>query len=371
MHIFVIGALSESIVNFRGELIKSMISEGHKVTALAGKADPAIIEKILKLGANFIEIPISRTSLNPFVDIKTFFAVIQATRRCRPDIILAYTIKPVVWGGIAARLLGVRFYAIITGLGYAFNGIGFKRKLVRGVASFLYSIALKSSEIVFFQNIDNRDVFLSKKIILIHQSEIIDGSGVDSNFFQYSELPKTNFTFLCVCRLLKEKGLREYAEAAKTVMKSKKDVVFLLVGPVDNSPDSISSDEVFNWVNSGYLQYKGEVSDVREYIRQSHVFVLPSYHEGIPRSILEAMAMGRPILTTNAVGCKETVLDEINGFKVPIKSADALAEKMIWFIENKNRLSEMGKKSRELIEKKFEVKIINQKLMRSMQLIGI
>ena len=283
-----------------------------------------------------------------------------------PDKILSYAIKPVIWSGLASKFCKTDFYALITGLGFAFQGTSFKRKLLTRLVVFLYRVALKKSKAVIFQNKDNLNLFVDKGIVPISKTYLVNGSGVDIEKFNVEAFPKGSINFLCLSRLLTEKGLREYAAAAKIVKKKFLNVVFNLVGAEDTSPDGIPLDEVNKW--SEYINYKGSTMDVRSHIKNAHVYVLPSYHEGIPRSTLEAMSMGRAIITTDATGCKETVENGVNGFKVSVRSINELAEKMIWFIEHPEQVELMGNESRRIAVEKFDVHKVNKKMLDIMNL---
>lgn len=285
----------------------------------------------------------------------------------QPDYVLSYTIKPIVWAGIALRWSpNARFTALITGLGYAFQGQSFVRKVLRWIVSKLYTFSLKRADRVIFQNSDNLNYFVHKGFVSKSKTHIVNGSGVNTEYYNVTKLPEGHVNFLCVSRLLGEKGLREYATASKIVKIKFPKVTFDLVGPTDSSPDAISLEEVTSW--SDYLKYNGATNDVRPFIEKCHVFVLPSYHEGLPRGTLEAMSMGRPVLTTDAIGCKETVEDGKNGFKVPVKSAEAIAKKMIWFIENIGKVEEMGLVSRKIVQNKFDVHQVNKEMLKIMEI---
>ena len=295
-----------------------------------------------------------------------FINFFKIFKKQSPDIILLYAIKPVIWGGLATKFFKTNFFALITGLGFAFQGTSFKRKLLTKIVIFLYRAALKKSKAVIFQNKDNLNLFVDKGIVPKSKTFLVNGSGVNTEKFNLEPLPNESINFLCLSRLLTEKGLREYSAAAKIVKKKYPNTVFNLVGAEDTSPDAISLEEVLNWAD--YINYKGATIDVRPHIKNSHVYVLPSYHEGLPRSILEAMSMGRPVITTNATGCKDTVENGINGFKVPIGSVDKLVEKMIWFIEHPNNIETMGIKSRKIVLEKFDVRKVNRKMLEIMKL---
>tara|TARA_B110000211_G_scaffold234230_1_gene302986 strand:+ start:1458 stop:2573 length:1116 start_codon:yes stop_codon:yes gene_type:complete len=361
-----VGVEPDSLLNFRGDLLKILANSSLSVTIITKPLDKNQKIKLESLGVDSEHVDFSRNGLNPATDLKTLFNLFLKFRAIQPDIILAYTIKPIIWGGLASRLYKTNFYSLITGLGFAFQGDSFKRKLLTKLVVFLYKIALKNSKAVIFQNTNNRDVFVSKGIVELSKTHIVNGSGVNLEKYNVENLPRSGIKFLCLSRLLGEKGLREYAEAAKIVKDKFPDVRFDLVGPEDSSPDAILLNEVNSW--SGYINYKGSAADVRPYIKDSHVYVLPSYHEGLPRSTLEAMSMGRPVLTTNAVGCKETVEEGVNGFMVPVGSIIKLAEKMIWYIENKDKIQSMGEESRRIVENKFDVHKVNKEML---QILGV
>jgi len=369
MKVCVIGADSSSLVNFRGELIKSIVDNGHVVIAMASGARTSEIDSVESLGAQYIDYPVQRNGLNPLTDLKTLLSLLKIFKAEKPDVVLAYTIKPVIWGGVAARFYPqIKFYGLITGLGFAFQPGGLKRTLLTSIVASLYRFALLKAPKVIFQNPDNLQVFCDKKIIKNEQAVRVNGSGVDLSHFVKSIPTANQFIFLTIARLLGEKGLREYAAAAKIVKQQYPDVVFQLVGPEDPSPDGISIDEVNKWHKDGCVEYLGAKADVRPHLTDCNVFVLASYHEGMPRTVLEAMATGRPILTTNVPGCKETVIDGANGFLVEKKNIEQLVEKMCWFIENQNKWQEMADKSRELAIERFDVHKVNEIIIHIMGL---
>jgi len=364
--IIIIASESTSFFNFRSELIRAISELKYSVTTISNPMSVQQSNEIASWECAAMTVVFSRNGLNLITDFKTLFNLFLQFRSIQPDIILAYTIKPVIWGGLSARFCKADFYALITGLGFAFHGKSLQRKFLTKLVTFLYKIALKNSKAVIFQNTDNRDVFVSKGIVELSKTHVVNGSGVDLEKYNVESLPRGGIKFLCLSRLLGEKGLREYAEAAKIVKNKFPDAEFNLIGPEDSSPDAILLNEVDTW--SDYINYKGSTDDVRPYIKDSHVYVLPSYHEGLPRSTLEAMSMGRPVLTTNAVGCKETVKEGINGFKVSVKSSEMLAKKMIWFIENSGQIGKMGIESRKMAENKFDVHKVNKEMLKIMEI---
>ncbi|KOY22931.1 glycosyl transferase family 1 [Vibrio parahaemolyticus] len=368
MKIMFIGALPSSLYNFRGELIKSIHFSQLKVVTVASGAKKREIDIIEALPSNYIDIPINRNGLNPFKDLYTALEFFLMFKKHSPELVLAYTIKPIIWGGLAAKFANIpSFYAMITGLGYAFQKGGVAKNLLNVLVKFLYRSALKKSKGVIFQNRDNMQVFIDEGIVPKEKCFLVNGSGVDLSHYNLSPLPSTPH-FLLIARLLGDKGIREYAQAAKLVKQKYPEAVFELVGPEDPSPDGIKLDEVHQWTESGAIKYSGATTDVRPFIENCAIYVLPSYHEGMPRTVLEAMAMGRPILTTDVPGCRETVIDGENGWLVEKANEEQLAEKMIWFIENQEKWQEMGKSSHDMAYEKFDVHKVNAEILKIMGL---
>lgn len=367
--VVVVGALPESLINFRGNLLKALVASGHEVTAMAAAADPAFVTQLAVLGVGFKPYPVQRNGMNPVKDLQTYFALRKAFKELKPDVVLSYTIKPVIWGGLALRgITGSRFYSLITGLGFAFQDGNFPRKFLTRLVIWLYYAALSKASCVIFQNRDNKNLFISMGLVDKDKCAVVNGSGVDLDQFTVKPLSSRGVIFLAIGRLLGEKGFREYAKAAELIKARYPKATFRLLGPDDPSPDGIPLSEVSDWQAKGWIGYLGESSDVRPFLSDCHIFVLPSYHEGMPRTVLEAMAMGRPILTTDVPGCRETVVPGENGYLVPKGDTAALAERMIWFIENRNEWMRMGMRSRALAEERFDVHNVNKKLLKIMGL---
>lgn len=365
----IIGALPQSLLNFRGDLLKALVAAGHDVTAMAGEDVPKVRTALAALGVGFRAFPVQRNGMNPRNDLQTLLALRKAFRELKPDVVLAYTIKPIVWGGLAlCGNPGPRFYALVTGLGFAFQEGGLVRRLLTAVVTGLYRRSLARSSRVIFQNPDNRQLFIDRKIVAKEQCALVNGSGVDLAGFDVMPLPAGGVVFLTIGRLLGEKGFREYAQAARLVKERYPDAIFRLVGPADPSPDGIPLAEIEQWQAAGWVDYPGATDDVRPYLADCHIYVLPSYHEGMPRTVLEAMAMGRPVLTTDVPGCRETVIPGENGWLVPKADAEALAERMIWFIEHRDQWQRMGQRSRQMAEERFDVHKVNRELMEIMGL---
>jgi glycosyltransferase involved in cell wall biosynthesis len=262
---------------------------------------------------------------------------------------------------------------MITGLGYTFTFVdSLKKKILNRIVAFLYKISLVGVESIFFQNNNDRDHFIKNKLIS-NKVKIcrIMGSGVDINHFKHTKIRSEKVSFLLIARLLNDKGIREYVAAAAIVKKQKpnENITFSLLGPFDSNPSAIQPKIISEWVNLGLINYEGESDDVRPFIENCSVFVLPSYREGMPRSVLEAMSMGRAIITTDAPGCRDTVVDNVNGFLVPVKSVKELSNAMIRCIDNHESLVKMGLKSRQFIEEKFDVDKVNEVILKQMEVL--
>lgn len=373
MKIVVIASLPSSLVNFRGQLLAALVKAGHEVHAVA----PGLVmdlqtkARLDAMGISGHDIAMTRTGLNPLADLRTLFALQRLLRAIAPQATLGYTIKPVIWGSLAAAMAGVpRRFALITGLGYAFTGsVKGKRRLVQTVARWLYRRALARCELVFFQNPDDQQVFRDLDLLpATARSVVVNGSGVDTLAFAPALLPALPVQFLLIARLLGDKGIREYAEAADLVRARHPDIGCHLVGGADSNPDAIDSAEIAKWVAAGTLIAHGELSDVRPSIAACHVYVLPSYREGTPRTVLEAMAMGRAIITADAPGCRETTQSGVNGYLVPVADAAALAEAMLKFVDHPELIARMGQQSRQIAEEKYDVHKVNVQILAEMNL---
>ncbi|MDK9688104.1 glycosyltransferase family 4 protein [Halomonas sp. LC1] len=369
--IFVIASLAESLINFRGPLIKNLNTAGYEVHAAAPglTANSVAAKRLSELGVVCHDVLMSRASTNPVADVKTLLALYRLFLKIQPDTVLGYTIKPVIYGTLAAWLAKVpKRYALITGLGYAFTGeaVG-KRGLVQRLARGLYTQALKRANLVFFQNPDDEALFRELGLLKASvPSCVVNGSGIDTRRFDVVPLTNQAPTFLLIARLLGDKGIREYVAAAAHVRERYPKAVFRLVGGLDENPDSITRQELDQWVAEGNIEYLGRLEDVRPAIAGCSVYVLPSYREGTPRTVLEAMAMGRAIITTDAPGCRETVVEGDNGLLVPVKSVEALATAMQRFIEHPELAMSMGKRSRAIAEKKYDVHKVNAVMLTAM-----
>jgi glycosyltransferase involved in cell wall biosynthesis len=368
LKIVVVGGAARSLVNFRGPLLEAMVSRGHEVIACAPDASEDVRGKLADMGVKYCHVPIKRAGMNPAGDLMTAFHLFCLFRRRRPDAVLGYTAKPVIWGCLAARAAGVSAaYAMITGLGYAFvGGGGLRQHAVGQVAAVLYRAALAGTKAVFFQNPDDLADFKKRNLLKNGaRTVLINGSGVDLDHYPLSPLPDAP-VFLLMARLIGDKGISEYREAARRVRAKYPQARFLLAGGFDENPAAMSKEEIRRWQEEGNIEYLGRLEDVRPAIAQSRIYVLPSYREGTPRTVLEAMSMGRPVITTDAPGCRETVEHGVNGFLVPVKDSGALAEIMEKFIEQPSLAESMGRESRRIAEQKYDVHKVNRVILEVM-----
>lgn len=377
MKFLILASLADSLTGFRKPLIQALVSQSMEVHAAAPEliSNTKVLNELSVMGVTCHDAPLSRTGMNPVSDLKAMFSLLGLMKKIQPDYFLGYTIKPVIYGNLAAWLASVPHrFVLITGLGYTFiGGHGFKRKLASKLAYILYKEALSKTHKAFFQNPDDEALFRQAGLLPADvPSIVVNGSGVPVH--EYPNTPAPNYeypTFLLIARLLGDKGVREYAAAAQIVKLQYPKVEFGLVGRIDINPNSISQNELDNWVNNGVLVAHGQQSDVKPFIAACSVYVLPSYREGTPRTVLEAMSMGRAIITTDAPGCCETVIDGDNGFLVPVKDVDALAAAMLKFIEQPELIASMGKRSREIAEQKYDVHKVNHHMLSEMGIVPV
>lgn len=371
MNYLLLAGLADSFINFRGPLIVALKLKGFHVHVAAPdlQVGHPMRTQLEALGLQVHNIPMSRTGTNPVADLKTLWALWRLMRRVKPQAVLGYTIKPVIYGTLAAWLAGVpQRFALITGLGYAFQGNGSRGRL-QALVQHLYAVALSRVHKVFFQNPDDHTLFRQRGLLTASTpSCVVNGSGVDVASFAVQPLPAGAVNFLLIARLLGDKGVREFVAAARLVKAMHPQTQFTLVGWIDSNPDAIKQHELDDWVNTGVLNFLGRLADVRPAIAACSVYVLPSYREGTPRTVLEAMAMGRAIITTDAPGCRETVVHGQNGLLVPVKSADALAQAMLKFVKEPGLAATMGARSRAVAENKYDVHKVNAVMLAEMGL---
>jgi len=369
--ILVLGGIPQSLVNFRRKLLEKMVAEKHEVFVCAPKANTATKNILNEMGVIYHEIYLARTSLNPIKDIKSLLGLIRLFKKIKPDVFLGYTIKPVIYGSFAAKLAGVnQIYSMIEGLGYAFTGAGIKRKVVGYLAKFLYRRALKYQNKVFFLNPDDFAEFTNLQLIRDpQQGVLLNGIGVDLDVFLPASYPE-KLSFLLIGRLVRDKGVNEYYDAARIIKQEYPYAVFELAGFIDKNPTAISEKKLRQWDKSGIVKYIGQLTneEVLKAIAASSVYVLPSYREGLPVTVMEAMAMARPIITTDVPGCRETVRQGKNGFLVPVKSVKDLVKSMKYFLDNPQQVERMGRESRTIAEDKYDVHKVNAVIFKAMGL---
>lgn len=305
--------------------------------------------------------------MNPLRDAINTWRMAALLRRLGPDVSLGYFIKPVIFGTLAAWWAGVpRRFAMVEGLGFVFTPTGgalpLRRRLLRRLVLWLYKLGLSRAERVIFLNPDDQAELVAAGVLPASKGFLLGGIGVDLAQWPMTPPVAEPVTFLLVARLLREKGVVQYAEAARIVRRQHRQARFVLLGGLDDNPGSLTQADVQAWVDEGILQWHGHVP-VQPWMAQASVYVLPSYREGVPVSTQEAMAMGRPVITTDVPGCRETVVDGVNGFLVPPRNAQALAAAMLRFIEQPGLIAPMGRESRRIAEERFDVHQVNQRLV--------
>jgi glycosyltransferase involved in cell wall biosynthesis len=372
MKVVVLGSYAPSLINFRGRLIEEMVTAGHTVVGCAPGSHAEVARALAERGAGYQPVALRRTGLNPLLDAWSVLRLADALRRLRPDLLFAYTSKPVIYGAMAARLAGVpAMFAMISGLGYAFvEGGGLARALMRRLISTLYRTSLRHADGIFFQNPDDLADFRRLAIIGDRQKAIrVNGSGVDTGHYRFSPPRLAPPTFLLIARLLKDKGIFEFVEAARRIRERHPRARFRLLGPLDANPAAISTRDLESWRAEGVVEYLGEAADVRPHLADTTAYVLPStYREGVPRTLLEAMSTGRALITTDTPGCRETVRAGQNGFLVPPGDPAALAEAMERFIVRPDLAVSFGMRSRALAEDLFDVRKVNAIMLEAMGL---
>lgn len=369
MKIVVVASLAFSLVNFRGQLLADMLACGHEVIACAPEADEAVTAQLAEMSVAYRPMPMARAGLNPLADLWTLIWLMRLFFKERPGLVLAYTQKPIIYSGLAARIVGrCRYFAMVSGLGHAFGDEG--ERLLRFLVAILYRFALARAEAVFVFNADDRGEMLRHRMIRATTPVVrVPGSGVDLGHYAVAPLSKGPLRFLMVARLLRSKGLFEYVEAARRLRQRYPEIQFALLGPLDPNPAGISLSQVQAWQEEATITYLGEVRDVRPHLAACSVFVLPSwYREGLPRSILEAMATGRAIITTDMPGCRECVEPGENGYIIPPRNLDALEAAMLRLIEDPDIVAGMGKRSRAMVVDRFSVERVNDTLLEIMRL---
>lgn len=372
MRIAVVSNGALSLRNFRGPLIAEMVRRGHEVLAFAPDHDEGSRAALEKMGVRAVDYAMDRVGTNPVQEFGSLMDLRRVLAEERPDVCFSYVVKPVIYGTIAASLAGVgKRYGLISGLGFAFvsdAGQGWRRRVLQGVISVLTRFASARIDQMMFQNGDDLEEFVAKGLVAREKTVLIGATGIDVAEWGSAPMPDGPVTFILVARMLRDKGVEQYITAARVVRAAHPQARFLLVGGLDDNPTGIKRAEIEAWVAEGLVEWPGHVA-VKPWLEKAHVFVLPSYYrEGVPRSTQEAMALGRPVITTDMPGCRETVEDGRNGFIVPPRDAAALAEAMQRFLDQPDIIEQMGRESRCMAEERFDVHVQNGKLLDVMGL---
>jgi glycosyltransferase involved in cell wall biosynthesis len=364
-----IGNSAHSMINFRGALIADLVGAGLRVHALAPDYDEATRASVRALGAEPVDFSLDRAGMKPWRDLIDMVRLAATLRRLAPDAMLSYFVKPVIYGSLAGLVARVpRRFALVAGLGILFGEeAGGGARLLRAAVSLLYALGFAACARVFFQNEEDVAHFVERGLIAPAKPCRVNGTGVDLARLRPAPPVTRPVRFLLMARLLRAKGIVDYAEAARLVRAAHPTAEFVLLGGLDPNPDALPRALVEQWVADGLIDWHGHVDDVAPILARCSVYVLPSYYrEGVPRSSQEAMAMAKPIITTNATGCRETVLDGVSGILVPARDPAALAAAMTRFIAAPALIGAMGRESRALAERRFDVRRINAEMLAAM-----
>lgn len=369
--VVVIGTVASSFYGFRADLIRAMREKQYTVYAFTSEYTDSDLKKIESLGAIPMTYELNRGGLNPLSDIVATFKLSKKIREIKPDLVFSYFSKPVIFGTIAAKLAKVpRIVGMLEGLGYTFTqqpeGLSKKTELIKKIQVLLYKFALPQLDKLIFLNPDDPLDLLDQHAINVKKVEVLGGIGLNLKDYPYQPVPNIQqpINFLFIGRLLREKGIHDFLAAVKIVKEKYPETQFTVLGAIDpHNLGALTQSELDELISSNIIDYPGHVDNVKDWIAKSHVFVLPSYREGVPRSTQEAMAIGRAVVTTDVPGCRETVEHGVNGFIVPRWNPEKLAEKMIYFIENPEKIQLMGEASHKIAIEKFDANKVNQKLI--------
>ncbi len=364
MRIGIVINSSWNIYNFRMSLIKYFKSQNHEVIAIA--PDDGYGQRLREAGCEFYEVDIDSKGKNPLKDLRLVYTLREVYKATRLDIVLHYTVKPNIYGSLAAKSLGIASINNVTGLGTLF----IRDNLVSKIGKFMYKMAFKCPQVVFFQNQDDRKLFIEQGLVQPQITDLLPGSGINIADFQPSTFKRNSvFTFLMIARVLYDKGVMEYIEAIRMLKAQKIEVRCLLLGKIENINGlGVPLAQVQAWVAEGLIEYLGTVEDVRPVINEADAVILPSYREGTPRTLIEAASLGKPIITTDVPGCRETVNHNFNGFLCNVKDPHDLADKMkVMMTIGDHILSKMGTNSRTLAVEKFDETIVIKKYERAIR----
>ncbi|MCF6359491.1 MAG: glycosyltransferase family 4 protein [Cyclobacteriaceae bacterium] len=355
MKIAIVLNTSWNIYNFRMGLVKALLTQGHEVIAIAPRDE--YTHHLVEAGCSYHEITMDSRGANAIKDLGLIFELFGIYRKVKPDVILQYTIKPNIYGTLAASVLRIPTVNNVCGLGTAFLNKGLVSKIAIG----MYKLAFKFPKLIYFQNEDDKAFFKEHNIIKNNATKVLPGSGINlSHFKPAPEVVNKKFTFLLISRLIHDKGIIEYIDAVKYLKEKGIEANFQILGNKDiEHRRGISEDIINSWIESNVVEYLGSTDDVRPFINSADCVVLPSYREGTPKSLLEAASSAKPIVATDVAGCTNIVKDNINGMLCKVKDVKDLADKLEAMTKlPQSRLSEMGKESRKIVENKFDEKIV-------------
>ncbi|QIO10184.1 glycosyltransferase family 4 protein [Acinetobacter lanii] len=374
--IIIIGTTASNLFLFRKDLITSCQKNNIQVHAFVSEYNDQWIARIQSLGAEVVTYHLSRGGLNPLEDIQSVRELVEKIRIIKPDLVFSYSSKPVIYGSIAAKLAKVpQVIGMLEGLGYTFteqpDGQSFKTKIIRNIQVLLYRLAFPCLDKIIFLNPDDPQDLINKYRIKAKDVENLGATGLSLKDYPYSTAPTHPVKFLFIGRLLKEKGIYELIEAMRLVKAQYPQAHFTVLGEIDKENlGALKQQQLNELVHEKLFEYPGYVTNIKDWITDSSVFVLPSYREGVPRSTQEAMAIGRPVITTDVPGCRETVVDGLNGFLIPKWNPQALAQKMCYFIEHPKKINEMGLQSFKIAQERFDAEKINRKLLKIIGLVS-
>lgn len=367
MKIAFITQSTKNLVSARGRLIEDIQKRGHEIIAILPNTKD--INEMKKLKINYRVSKMDRTSTGVLSNLRYLSSIIKILKEEKVDSIFCYTIKPIIFGTIAAKINKIKnINLLVTGMGYIYSEESLKVKFIRMFCNIGYKFAFKNATKVMFQNKEDLIENINKKWVLKSKSYVIDGSGVDLERFKKTDIKNYN-NFVMISRGIKLKGILEFCHIASIVKSKYPDTKFIHIGEFENTYRGVKKENIKYYIDNGIVEFKGRLDNVENYLQESTVAVLTSrLREGLPRVLIEAMSVGRPIVSTDIRGSRECVIEGKNGFLIPVgaKTEDIMAEKIIWMIENKEKLQEMGNYSYKIAKERFDINIINKKMIEVM-----
>lgn len=366
-YILIVAHQANNIRIFRKEMVFEFSKNGFKIVVISQGANEQDYDFFRLNNIRYINVPFERTGMNLVKDQKYKKSLIKIFKEYKDVCFAVFTIaaKPNIYGSLAAKKAGLKCFPLISGLGSIFRGNGFKNKLIRPLFGLLYRKALRNDECIFVHNKDDLNYLRNHHIVKKQKIVVLNGSGVNTDVFSFEVMPDTP-SFIFVGRIIADKGIIEYIDACRLIQNEFENIQCSIIGDFDNNPSKISSNLFFNSLKNTKITFYGHQDNVVPFLKDHAIFVLPSYHEGLPKSVIEAMSVGRPIITTNVPGCKETVIDNRNGILVPARDVEALYNAMRWMIVNYSKASKMGLESRQIVKEKFDSNIVNKLILESM-----